>query len=340
MENKDSKEPREGGNKRRAALIAVVFVCAVLAGLLVYKYYDKNIREMTVSFEKQEITLTEGQTRQARVRYEGDHKKPDLTFRSSDQKVAKVDQKGRLKALNAGSCQVFAETPKGQKISLSLRVKPAPVKIGKAPTEKAVYLTFDDGPGTQVTPKLLRVLRKYHVHATFFLVGYEAEANPKLVKQIVKDGHTVAIHTYSHDYAIYDSVDSYIRDFNRAEKTISRITGKKPKYWRFPGGSVNSFCSARKRAKILRRLHKRGYYAIDWNAMSGDAVGGPRPSRKTLIHNTFHYMKGLRTPIVLMHDSNTNPHTAEVVEAVIKKYKKKGYEFRSMDQFGDRDFLF
>ena len=100
--------------------------------------------------------------------------------------------------------------------------------------QKTVYLTFDDGPIPEVTPRVLEILDRYQVKATFFIVGYEGKANKKLLKRIVKDGHTIAIHTYTHDYRkIYSSKKAFLSDFHKTEKLIVDTTGVKPHYFRF-----------------------------------------------------------------------------------------------------------
>ena len=82
---------------------------------------------------------------------------------------------------------------------------------------KTMYLTFDDGPYMENTERVLEVLKKRNIKATFFLVGENVERNPEMAKRIAQEGHTIGIHCYSHDYkAIYESVDSYVEDFEKA----------------------------------------------------------------------------------------------------------------------------
>ena len=94
-----------------------------------------------------------------------------------------------------------------------------------AMAEKTVYLTYDDGPSKN-TPRILDVLKKYGVKATFFVIGKEDEESLALYKRIVDEGHTIAVHTYSHKYHdIYQSVDAYLEDFEKVENLIYNTTG-------------------------------------------------------------------------------------------------------------------
>ncbi len=107
---------------------------------------------------------------------------------------------------------------------------------------KTMYLTFDDGPYVENTARVLDVLKARGIKATFFLVGENVEKNPEMAKRIAEEGHTIGIHCYSHDYkTIYQSVDSYVQDFEKAYQVIKETTGVEAKFFRFPGGSVNAY---------------------------------------------------------------------------------------------------
>ena len=102
-----------------------------------------------------------------------------------------------------------------------------------------VYLTFDDGPSSN-TSQILDILKKYNYKATFFVIGKEDEESRELYKRIVEEGHTLAMHSYSHKYnALYDSVDSFDEDFSRIQNYLFEVTGQECLFYRFPGGSSN-----------------------------------------------------------------------------------------------------
>lgn len=130
--------------------------------------------------------------------------------------------------------------------------------------DNAVYLTFDDGPSAR-TDEILEILDKYGVKATFFVVGANEEGDLERMQKIVAAGHTLAIHSYSHDYKkIYASVEAYLEDFNQMFCQIYEATGVKPQIFRFPGGSVNSY-NVGIHQQLIAEMTRRGFVYFDWN---------------------------------------------------------------------------
>lgn len=287
-------------------------------------------KEPVISFKKDRIRMQKGKTRVVPVLGEpADKTLPKLTYTSEDESVATVNDAGEITAVDYGKTNIKAVSPQGQEISLLLKVKPPSMK-------KTIYLTYDDGPGSKVTPKLLKVLKKYNAKATFFVIGTYAKDNKKLLKREIAEGHLVEIHTYSHDYdQIYSSTKAYMKDFNKTERLILKTTGVQPTYWRFPGGSTNSYLSNKMKKKIVKKLHKRGYKAMDWTALTGDAEGIDY-SKKEMIRRGIKTIKEAEIPIVLMHDSNMKTATPAVTEAILKYFSKRGYQFKSLaEYYGD-----
>ena len=102
---------------------------------------------------------------------------------------------------------------------------------------KIAYLTFDDGPSIN-TGKILDILKRYDIKATFFVVGRSDDNSKNLYKRIVKEGHAIGNHTYSHEYkTLYSSEENFLSDFKKLEHHIYDITGIKMDIMRFPGGS-------------------------------------------------------------------------------------------------------
>ena len=105
--------------------------------------------------------------------------------------------------------------------------------------QKKVYLTFDDGPSDH-TAQILDILKKHKVKATFFVVGKETEHAKKMYQRIVLEGHTLAMHSYSHNYdQIYANVGAFSKDLMKLQKYLYDLTDVKPYIYRFPGGSSN-----------------------------------------------------------------------------------------------------
>ena len=165
---------------------------------------------------------------------------------------------------------------------------------------KNMYLTFDDGPYVENTARVLDVLKARGIKATFFLVGENVEKNPEMAKRIAEEGHTIGIHCYSHDYkTIYQSVDSYVQDFEKAYQVIKETTGVEAKFFRFPGGSVNAY-NKKVCKEIAEEMTARGFIYYDWNASMEDAVKNPNPEQ--LIANAKESTLGREKVVLLAHD--------------------------------------
>ena len=192
--------------------------------------------------------------------------------------------------------------------------KPAPSGGGQIVTgAKAVYLTFDDGPGAY-TSQILDILDKYGVKATFFVVK---QAYPELLTRMARSGHTVAIHSLTHNYnKIYASEDAFFEDMYAEQKHIAAYTGITTTLLRFPGGSSNTV--SRINPGIMTRLTKKltemGYTYFDWNVDSKDAGGAKTPDE--VYRNVVNGISTNRTSVVLMHDIHWT--TLNAVERIIK----------------------
>lgn len=196
------------------------------------------------------------------------------------------------------------------------------------PEEKTIYLTFDDGPGPY-TAKLLDILKKYDVKATFFVVN-----TPRLylVERMVEEGHQVALHTSSHYYAqVYASEEAYFEDLDDLRQAIAQYTDHPLTLIRFPGGSSNTV-SRRHCPGIMTQLSRRvaeeGYYYFDWNVDSNDA-GGSTTSEE-VYQNVINGIANRNVSMVLMHDIKS--YSVEAVEDIIVWALKNGYTFRTVDE--------
>ena len=192
-----------------------------------------------------------------------------------------------------------------------------------------ICLTFDDGPSSQVTNKILDTLSIYGVKATFFICDY-GEEGAKRVKRIVDEGHTIAMHTLTHDYSsIYRSADAFMEEIHALQNKIYNDTGVKTKYLRFPGGSSNTISAEYNEGvmtTLVERVHEEGLEYYDWNADSGDARGnGVSPD--TLYENFVDEIMHDRTNIVLMHDTDAKYTTAEALPRMIEYGLSNGYTF-------------
>ena len=195
------------------------------------------------------------------------------------------------------------------------------------PKGKVIYLTFDDGPGPY-THALLRVLKKYDVKATFFVVGDES---PELLREIVNGGHSIGVHTASHDYEkIYSDPQAYFRDLYDMQDTIRRETGVETWLMRFPGGSSNTV--SRRFSKgimstLTRAVEDAGFRYFDWNVDSDDA--GSARTAKQVRENVIEGLKNHRVSVVLQHD--IHDYSVDAVEDIILWAQDRGYQFLPLE---------
>ena len=218
----------------------------------------------------------------------------------------------------------IVEDSSGNKTMVTRNVK----ILDKKKNIGTIYLTFDDGPSNN-TSKILDILKQEDIKATFFLVNFNSSYNPA-VKRIYDEGHSIGIHSYTHNYKlIYSSVSAYFDDLNKMNDKIKTITGSDTKLLRFPGGSSNTISSFNKgiMTTLVKEVTNAGYHYFDWNVDSSDAWSA-RNSNDVYNNVVNNLKKG--TNIVLMHDLSSNEKTVNALEKIIKDAKEKGYTFANI----------
>ena len=191
--------------------------------------------------------------------------------------------------------------------------------ICKAVTkEKLVALTFDDGPD-EATSKVLDVLKKHNIQATFFLVGNKVEKHPDIVKRIVAEGHIVGNHTYCHSGCFpLKGAKKTEHNITKCSAAIQKVIGKQPKLFRPPFGVTNP--NIGKAVRALRLTN------IGWSIRSLDTVKG-----KTREEVAEKVIKNLHTgAIILLHDRCLDADV--LLENIIKGAREKGYSFASLEK--------
>lgn len=195
-------------------------------------------------------------------------------------------------------------------------------------TQKVVYLTFDDGP-SNLTPQVLDLLDRYNAKATFFVVCKNNEEYEEYLSDIVERGHTLALHSYSHNYhEIYASKDAFLRDYEKVYDWVVENTGYTPSLFRFPGGSNNG--SSYVVNDIIDEMEERGFQYFDWNVSSGD--GSELTTTSNIIDNICSNVGNVENPVVLMHDGRGKNATLAALPSVLEYLSDHGYEFRSLDK--------
>ncbi len=196
---------------------------------------------------------------------------------------------------------------------------------------KVIYLTFDDGP-SEHTPKLLDILDKYQVKATFFVVY---ASNKEVLKRMADSGHAVAIHSATHNYAqIYSSKGAYWSDLRAVQQKIEAATGIRTMMVRFPGGSSNSvskeYCPGIM-TELTRELVNSGYQYYDWHVSSKDA-GGAKTRDEVFYYSVSGIAERTGDTILLQHD--TTAFSVEAAEMIIQWGIANGYRFEVLTMDG------
>ena len=195
---------------------------------------------------------------------------------------------------------------------------------------KVVYLTIDDGP-SENTQAVLDILDKYDCKATFFVTGIDPD-HAYQIKEEYQRGHTVGLHTYSHDYAqVYASQDAYFADLEAIGNVVKEQIGFVPCFIRFPGGSSNGVSADYApgiMSALVDEVNARGYQYYDWNASSGD---GSDHTADELYGYACEY-DDLDNVVLLIHDSSTKQTTVEALPRIIEHYQGLGYTFEAIDR--------
>lgn len=185
---------------------------------------------------------------------------------------------------------------------------------------KRVYITFDDGP-TKITNRLLEVLKKEDVKATFFVVGKEIAGREDILRRIYDDGHAIGLHTYSHNYTtVYSNENNFIDEMKRTSERVKEITGCSPSAIRFPGGS-----SKRLNQSFLDKLHENNFRVYDWNS---DLYDGEYPNLSVyrLLENAKRFKGSSSSIIILMHCNSNNENTVKALPKIIEYYRNQGFQ--------------
>lgn len=179
-----------------------------------------------------------------------------------------------------------------------------------------VYLTFDDGPSSN-TEEILDILDRYDVKATFFVVGKESDSAKEILRDIVNRGHTLGMHSYSHDYAeVYASVEAFAEDFEKLQTYLEEVTGVESVVYRFPGGSSNTVSEV-DMWEYADYLEDKGVRFFDWNISSGDGGSVLLPV-ETLVENATKDIAKYKTSVILLHDSQEKSTTVEALPLIIE----------------------
>ncbi|MBQ9169053.1 MAG: polysaccharide deacetylase family protein [Oscillospiraceae bacterium] len=284
-------------------------------------YFDPIPPEITLTGEP-DITITAGHAFIDPGYAASDNCDGDLTDR--------VEITGGVDIYRAGTYQLNYRVVDnyGNEAAASrvVRVMPVAQPDVVKPEGKVIYLTFDDGPGSN-TGRLLDILNRFNVKATFFVVN---TGNYDMLKRIAAEGHSLAIHSATHKYdQIYASEEAYFNDLNTMKNIIMEQTGVETTLVRFPGGSSNMVSSFNPgiMTRLTQALTDNGYQYFDWNVDSNDAGGAS--SGEEVFQNVVNGCSGKDISIVLQHD--IKEFSVDAVEKILIWGIANGYTFLPLD---------
>ena len=203
--------------------------------------------------------------------------------------------------------------------------------LEKYKNKKLVAFTFDDGPNTKTTTRLLDGMEKYDAKATFFVLGNRVAYHQEVLKRAYQEGHYIANHGYSHQYSqIYSSPETVLQEFNQCNSAVAKAIDV-PEYnshlFRFPGGSVGGKY-ANLKAEAVTLLEQNNIMHVDWNALTGDAEKSS-PDEEYLMNNLQKTTQNKNSIVILMHDAQAKRVTVEFLPKLIEFFQQQGYQFEN-----------
>jgi len=191
-------------------------------------------------------------------------------------------------------------------------------KPARSPKGKVIYLTFDDGPTTKYTKRVLDLLDRYDAKATFFQVGENATAHPDLARSVVEHGHALGNHTWSHRDMRKLKPRELNGQISRTSATLERITGRQVTCLRPPFGAVN--------ARVRRAIR---HQKLDLKLWDIDPQDWKKPGGAAIAHRVVS--RADPGDVSLMHDGGGNrSQSVRALERILRSLSKHRYEFRTL----------
>jgi peptidoglycan-N-acetylglucosamine deacetylase len=186
-----------------------------------------------------------------------------------------------------------------------------------------VALTFDDGPDMKTTPQILRILKQYHVPATFFIIGQRAQAHPEMVRQIYDDGNVIGNHSWDHPDLVRLSTQKVKDEVEQTDELLYRLIGHHPALFRPPYGAMNK--------RDIVEVASLGYKVIDWSVDTRDWAGTPESEILSFVQREIR-----PGGIILEHCAGGKDddlsNTVKALPQIIETLKKQGYQFVTVPQ--------
>ncbi|HEY4601719.1 MAG TPA: polysaccharide deacetylase family protein [Cerasibacillus sp.] len=304
-----SRKRRKKLNKMGKLTIGLLIALTMISTLFLTEHFaSKN-----VDAEKKEaqVQQTVKQTSKSAKKTEKDNVEAAIQPKS-------VDPKKEETKVDTGKTEEVTKKKEAEETNKSQKAKTPPAK------GKVVYLTFDDGPSTTASRKILNLLDKYDAKATFFMLEPNMRKNKDIVIEMAEKGHTLGVHGVTHEVSkIYQSPKSFVGEMNQAISYIEDVTGIRTHLVRAPYGSRPYVTSAFKQA-----ADKEEFILWDWNIDTVDWKQTGGGFVDAAIRQTMQ-LDGKEPLVVLMHEKDT---TAAHLERLLKYYKDNGYDMRALNE--------
>lgn len=186
-----------------------------------------------------------------------------------------------------------------------------------------IYLTFDDGVDSKYTREVLKVLSKYDIKGTFFVVAQFAKENPEIIKEMKEAGHVIGLHSLKHKNQILQSPWATKKDFSESIKILESLDVS-PQFFRAPWGHFS--------LAALKEIKKARFKIVLWNVIVGDWKANIEA--KTIADKLLKSTE--KGDIICLHDGrgkNEAPkRTVAALEIVLPIWKAKGYTFKTVEE--------
>ena len=286
-----------------------IITCSDLAGNILYTFQvkvKKAPKKLTLSSTEISLFPTQKATLSFQVNKKAACQK--VTFLSQKDDIAKVSKKGVITAKKSGKTKITVSTYNGLTAACMITVKSS---------DKLIALTFDDGPHSQYTPKLLNALKEQDCHATFFLLGYLSSSNKQIVNDIVANGHELGVHSWNHSNYAKLTSQQVTDDITKASQALYHACQQYPTLMRPPYGSYTS--------DTLAVMQKQNLPVVLWNI---DIKDWNTSSKAKVKQDLLSQSRD--GAVFVLHDSHQS--TVDAVIEALPILKKQGYEFVTVSE--------
>lgn len=331
----------ENDNRKSISLvsiIAIILASLLVVGAIVWEIQDNLTLADRLQINQAEVVVaqqenSDGKNNEANNNQENQNKQTTQPENKTPQPTTenkKEENKNneKLVAEDKNTTQENTTKTENQVQTPTQPKEPTPTPTPVDNTVGKIFLTFDDGPSNATTGRLLDILKKYNVKATFFVTG---NGSDDLIKREYNEGHSIGLHTYSHSYkTVYASEEAFFNDLAKVDQRVYNAIGIHSKITRFPGGASNTVSKFNKgiMTRLAKQLTEKGYKYWDWNVSSGDAGDTTNPDK--IVENVTSNCTKDKRNIVLMHD--IHEYTVNAIERIILWAKENNYQFYRIEE--------